>query len=72
MRSVGIFLIVMAIGSAVLPYIGMQFIVVAWIDMWGTTIGWVIRGALLVAGLGLIGLGARSADNTTTTGTARP
>jgi len=59
MRSFGIFLIVMAIGSAVLPYVGMQFILVAWVDHWGSTIGWVIRGALLVIGIGLMGLATR-------------
>ena len=60
MRSFGIFLLVMAVGSALLPMIGMQFILVAWVDTWGATIGWVIRGIMAVVGLGLIGLAGRS------------
>jgi hypothetical protein len=55
MRSLGIWLIVFAIGSALLPMIGMQFILVAWIGLWGPTVAWIIRGAMVVAGLGLIG-----------------
>jgi len=60
MRGFGIFLIVMAVGSVLLPKIGMQFILVAWVDHWGATIGWIIRGVMLVVGLGLIGLSARA------------
>jgi len=54
MRSLGIWLIIFAIGSVLLPRIGLQFIFVAWIDMWGPTIGWAIRGAMAVVGIGLI------------------
>lgn len=66
MRSFGIFLIVMAVGSAVLPYVGMQFFLVMWIDTWGTTIGWVIRGVLLLIGIALIALSARQIESGTT------
>ena len=54
MRSWGMFLIIMAVGSAVLPYIGIQFIILAWIDTWGTGPGWVIRSVLLLLGIGLL------------------
>lgn len=54
MRSWGMFLIIMAVGSAVLPYIGIQFIVLAWIDTWGSGPGWVIRAILLAMGIGLL------------------
>ncbi len=60
MRSFGIFLIVMGVGSAVLPYLGMQFILVAWIGTWGPTVAWLIRGAMVIVGLGLMGLATRS------------
>ncbi len=58
MRSWGIFLIVMAVGSVLLPKIGMQFILVAWVDMFGPTMGWVLRAALLAIGVALV-LGSR-------------
>lgn len=60
MRSFGIFLIVMGVGSALLPYLGMQFILVAWIGTWGPTVAWLIRGAMVIVGLGLMGLATRS------------
>lgn len=54
MRSWGLFLIIMAVGSVLLPRIGIQFIVLAWIDTWGPGPGWIIRGVLLVLGIGLL------------------
>ena len=54
------FLIIMAVGSALLPYIGIQFIVLAWIDTWGSGPGWIIRGVLLVLGIGLLVKASRS------------
>lgn len=60
MRSWGMFLIIMAVGSALLPYIGIQFIVLAWIDTWGSGPGWIIRGVLLVLGIGLLVKASRS------------
>ena len=50
MRSLGVWLIVFAIGSVLLPLIGLQFIVVAWVDMWGPEIGWAIRGGMVLLG----------------------
>lgn len=60
MRSFGIFLIVMAVGSYLLPMIGMQFIVVAWVGHWGPTVAWIIRGAMVVVGLGLVFAAAKA------------
>ncbi|MGH7134029.1 MAG: hypothetical protein ACREJO_19045 [Phycisphaerales bacterium] len=54
MRSWGVWFIIFAVGSAILPYIGMQFILVAWIDMWGPTVGWIIRAAMAMAGVAMI------------------
>lgn len=51
MKSLGVWLIIFAIGSALLPLIGMQFILVAWIDMWGPNIGWAIRGGMALLGI---------------------
>lgn len=70
MRGWGIFIIVMAVGSAILPYFGLQFVVVGWVDMWGPTIGWLIRAGLIVLGVGLVAaprfLASKPADSSDT------
>ena len=38
------------VGSAVLYFLNMEFIVLMWIDLWGPTVGWVIRVLLTVVG----------------------
>ena len=57
MKKLGGTLFFFGVGSTVLYFLGMQFIILAWIDLWGSTIGWMIRGALIIAGaiLWLIG-----------------
>lgn len=59
MTGWGAFLIIMAVLSAIMPRLGLQFLLLMWIDNWGTTIGWVIRGVLLVVGIVLVVLGKR-------------
>jgi len=54
MKSWGVFLIIMAVGSVLLPRLGMQFIILSWIETRGETVAWMIRGALLAAGIGLV------------------
>ncbi len=53
MRSWGLTIIVLAVLSAALPYAGMQFIFLTWVDNWGTTIGWIIRGGLILVGVAM-------------------
>ncbi len=60
MKSWGIFFIIMAVGSAILPHLGIQFIILSWIDTWGVNIAWVIRGALAVLGIVLVVKGSRN------------
>lgn len=50
MRNIGSAMLFFGIGSIVLNFINMQFIILAWIDMWGPTVGWVIKGALILVG----------------------
>ncbi|MFZ4574683.1 MAG: hypothetical protein ACOYN0_09820 [Phycisphaerales bacterium] len=57
MRQWGGTLIFFAVLSAVLPYIGVQLILMAWVDLWGPTIGWIIRSAFVVVGIALLVLG---------------
>lgn len=59
MRSWGWTFIIVAVLSAVLPYVGLQLLLVAWVDMWGLAIGWAIRGGLVVIGVGMIVAGSR-------------
>lgn len=50
MGSWGVWLIIMGAGSFLLNMIGMEFILLSWVDMWGPIPGIAIR-------LGVIGLG---------------
>ena len=59
MKGFGIFLIIATIVSAVLPFLGRQLVIFAWIDSWGTMIGWVIRGALILLGIILLIAGGK-------------
>jgi hypothetical protein len=61
MRSIGSVLIFLGAGSAVLHFIGYEFKLLMWIDNWGDTIGWCIRGALVAVGGGMIFLDKSSA-----------
>lgn len=59
MRQWGWTLIVFAALSALLPYLGMQLILMAWVDLWGPTIGWLIRVGFVLVGIGLLVASAR-------------
>ncbi|MEJ2142457.1 MAG: hypothetical protein P8Y24_08910 [Gammaproteobacteria bacterium] len=50
MKELGSAMLFFGIGSIVLNLINLEFIILAWIDMWGPTVGWVIKGALIVVG----------------------
>jgi hypothetical protein len=58
MRSFAGFLILMGAGSMVLHLIGFEFILMSWVDSWGETAGWVIRGVVLTLGLVLAATGS--------------
>lgn len=62
MRSIGSILLFLGAGSAVLHFIGYEFKLLMWIDNWGETVGWVIRGAMVVAGGALMFFEKSSAD----------
>ncbi len=53
----GIFLL-FGIGSVVLVFFGQVFTLLSWIDNWGPTVGWAIRGGLIVVGAALWFLGS--------------
>ena len=58
MKSLGATLFVLGLGSIILNLFGIEFIVLMWVDLWGATVGWIIRGAMTVVGLVLWGMAA--------------
>lgn len=50
MKSIGMYLMFFGIGSIVLNQIGYEFSILMWIDNWGETVGWAIRGGAAAAG----------------------
>jgi len=65
MKTVGGWMFLFGAGSFVLGLIGYEFSLLMWIDNWGTTVGHVIRGALVVTGgaLWLTGANAESGQS---------
>lgn len=59
MKKVGGYLFFFGVGSIVLYFLDMEFIILSWIDMWGPTTGWAIRIAMSVVGGVLWLLGQR-------------
>ena len=54
MKRVGIWFIILSIGSVILQFFGMDFILVSWVDYWGVVIGVIIRAVILAVGIGLV------------------
>ena len=61
MQRVGMFLMAIALFSVVWNLLGRELKILMWIDNWGTTVGWVIRGGLFLVGGGLW-LGGRTEE----------
>lgn len=59
MKSLGGTLFFFGVGSVLLSFLNVEFFVLMWIDMWGPTVGWIIRAALIGLGGILWILGAR-------------
>ncbi|MBP7584560.1 MAG: hypothetical protein KBA61_11025 [Spirochaetes bacterium] len=59
-KSIGAFLALAGIASIVLNFINWNLKILMWIDMWGSTVGWIIRVGLIIAGGILYLLGSRS------------
>jgi hypothetical protein len=62
MKSLGFYMLIFGAGSAILSFMGMNFRLLMWIDLWGPTIGWLIRGGLIGLGLLLMILGPAEAE----------
>lgn len=63
MQGLGGFLVLMGAGSFVLHLINMEFMLVSWVDNWGTGVGNGIRIAMIVVGGILWLLGRKSAES---------
>lgn len=50
MQSLGSNMFFFGVGSMVLHTFQFEFIFLSWIDNWGPTVGWTIRGALAAIG----------------------
>ena len=55
-------MIIMGIGSFVLNMLEREFILLMWVDNWGTTVGTVIRVAMILLGGVLVFVGSASGD----------
>jgi len=62
MKNIGGLMVLFGAGSLVLGMIGFEFSLMMWVDNWGTTVGYVIRGALIVVG-GALWLMGNSAES---------
>ncbi len=51
MRKLGFLVMVVGVALCILPILDYQFVSLAWIDNWGTTRGWFIRGGVIILGL---------------------
>lgn len=58
MRSLGLWLIVLAVASYVLPRFGMQLVILVWIHNWGPGVAWAIQGTMLAVGIALLVAGS--------------
>lgn len=61
MKGLGVLLLLFGIGSMVLHFMNYEFTLLSWIDTWGETTAWVIRGGLVAVGAAMLMLGRSSA-----------
>lgn len=66
MKQLGGTMFLFGLISAVLSFINYELVILIWIDSWGPTVGWIIRGALIVVGgiLWLVGNNAEANEET--------
>jgi len=57
MSKMGGYFLFFGIGSMVLHMFEYEFVLMSWVDTWGTGLGWAIRIVMSVVGLGLLLVG---------------
>ena len=60
MKNLGIYLLIAGIGSILLNQVGYEFKLLMWVDNWGATTGWAIRGGAIAMGIVLFVAGIKS------------
>jgi hypothetical protein len=50
LKSIGGYMFFFGIGSIILNFLNMEFMILSWIDNWGVSVGWMIRIGLAVVG----------------------
>ena len=62
MRGLGCMMVILAIGSLIIPFFGFQFMLLSWVDNWGLPAGIGIRIGIVILGgiLAVIGGGGDS------------
>jgi len=53
LSSLGAIMAVYGLASAVLSFFDYNIKFLLWVDIWGTTIGWLIRAGLMISGIAL-------------------
>lgn len=61
MKELGLGLFLIGLVSLILPFLGVKFMFLAWIEQWGATTSLLIRGGTMLLGL-LLWLGFRNRD----------
>ena len=59
MKELGLGLLLVGLVSLIIPYLGMKFIFLGWIDQWGPTVSLALRVGATVLGLLLYLTGRR-------------
>lgn len=63
MKNIGMYLVIFGVGSLLLNLFGREFVVLMWLDTWGTTVGMGIRIGAIVVGAILWVVGAKTPGN---------
>ncbi|GGF02555.1 hypothetical protein [Hymenobacter cavernae] len=51
MKELGLGLFLFGLVSLVLPFFGLHHMLLTWIDQWGPSVAWAIRGGITLLGL---------------------
>ena len=51
MKELGLGLLIIGFASLLLPLFGLKFMFLSWIDQWGPSMSWAIRGSITLLGL---------------------
>ena len=62
MKSIGSLLFIIGLASTIFYFLNRELVILGWINNWGETVAWVIRGGLMVIGGGLWLAGKPSED----------